>query len=505
MRTKALCRAILVGAAAILLIFLAAGVRTARAPTQWDYGEGHTLWMARQIFDGQRAYGPIDRVPFVIFPYTPLYLFAANLLGRVGDPLVAGRLLSLACGVGTAAAIFLTILLSTPRRAPPACRLAAAAAGGALVLTASTVVQWSSLYRVDLMAIFLMQAGVGVFVVFGTEGAGLFVSAILFLLALFTKQTMIAGPLACVTLGLWLSPRRTLRAAAAAGALGLAGLLAMNARTGGRFWRHILLYNLQPFSWQDAVRNVYDHVRHTLPAAALGIAAIAALFPPGAIRTGDWTGRLRRRIANSASARALAAGGLHFILAGVWMLSIGKMGSDFNFFLDWDVAACLLAGLLVFRMLFAAERIRNFLFPRAAPLLLVGMLMALPPWNLLLAAVRDPDGPARREEDRRLVLLLRETRGPVYSENLLAVQQAGKEIAIEPATINFLTRAGRWDERRLVEMFERKQFELVLFANPSGRERLTPAKKRALDAAYEPVESIGNVRIYRPRSRMPGR
>jgi hypothetical protein len=498
-KTKNFCRALLVGAAGIAAMFVAAGVRTACSTTQWDYGEGHSLWMARQIFDGGRAYGPIDRVPFVIFPYTPLYLFAANLLGRLGDPLVAGRLLSLACAVALAAVIALTIYFSTPRRAPRACRLAAAAAGGALVLTANTVFRWGSLYRVDMMAIFLMEAGVGTFIVFGTEGIGLFVSAMLFVLALFTKQSMLAGPLACVILGFWLSPRKTAGATSAAGLLGLAGLLAMNARTGNRFWRHILLYNLQPYNWHDAARNVYDHVLQTLPAAALGTVAIAALFSPGLVRRGDRARRLRRRIANVASTRALAAGGLHFILAGVWMLAIGKMGSDFNFFLEWDVAARMLAGLLVFRLLLAAERIPGYLFARAAPLLLVVMFMAIPSWNLLLGAFRNPVSPARREEDRRLLALLRATRGPVYSENLLAVQQAGKEVEIEPATITFLTLAGRWDERRLVEMIEQKRFEMIAFANASGPARLTPAKRRALERAYEPVEAIGSLQIYRPR------
>src|SRR5260221_7790550 len=93
-RRESACRSITWVAFLLTLFFLIAEIRLLRIPAQRDYGEGNVLWMTQRVPD--KSYPPLHTLPFVVFPYTPLYLYAARLVGGLADDLVtAGRTLSL--------------------------------------------------------------------------------------------------------------------------------------------------------------------------------------------------------------------------------------------------------------------------------------------------------------------------------------------------------------------------------------------------------------------------
>ena len=61
---------------------------------------------------------------------------------------------------------------------------------------------WASLMRVDMLALFLMYAGLGIYLGMGQRQRWQYVAGVFFVLALFTKETMLSAPLACLTFGL---------------------------------------------------------------------------------------------------------------------------------------------------------------------------------------------------------------------------------------------------------------------------------------------------------------
>src|ERR1700751_1610362 len=93
------------GAGALLLIaallyFAGVNLRCARAvladPFGLDYGEG-IVWQQALLIPGPRMYGPIDRLPFIVFHYPPVYHLASRAVMAFGvDPLAAGRMVSVA-------------------------------------------------------------------------------------------------------------------------------------------------------------------------------------------------------------------------------------------------------------------------------------------------------------------------------------------------------------------------------------------------------------------------
>src|SRR6201987_479797 len=93
------------GAGALLLIaallyFTWVDLRCVRAilayPFGIDYGEG-IVWQQALLIPGPRMYGPIDRLPFIVFHYPPVYHLVSRPVMAFGvDPLAAGRMVSVA-------------------------------------------------------------------------------------------------------------------------------------------------------------------------------------------------------------------------------------------------------------------------------------------------------------------------------------------------------------------------------------------------------------------------
>jgi hypothetical protein len=353
-------------------------------------------------------------------------MMATRVAGAVtGDLLLAGRGLSLLFTLGIGLVIALTVALATPIRAPWLWRLASAAFGGVVPLLTDSVARWASLMRVDMMALFLMYAGLAVYIVLGRRQRWQYAAAALFILALFTKQTMLSAPLACVIFGLVADRRGAIRASALAVLLGLAGVLFLNIVTNGGFLKHVVEYNLNPFSWKSAVRQLYFHI-YNWPAPVL-IAAAAALgvLDLTAVRRRGWRSYLQSRSSHPYD-RTLLVSGLNWLLAGVLTLSIGKAGSSYNFFLGWDIAAGVLSGLFLFRLLATWKRTDRMGRSQALLCALLLTTLLLPSEPLVRGFLSRQPADAPVQGDVQVMQMLRETQGPVFSENLLLLVRASK-------------------------------------------------------------------------------
>jgi hypothetical protein len=491
------CIAVLAAASLLTLLFLIAEVRLSGLPYQRDYGEGHILWMSQQILNPHAAYRRLDSLPWVVFPYTPGYMVAAHLAGAlVGHLLIVGRTLSLLSTLGIGMAIGLTILFSTPVRFPLLWRLAAAALGGAAPFAAESVQKWASLMRVDMLALFFMYSGLGVYIVLGKRERWQFAAAALFLLAVFTKQTMVSGPLACLIFGLLTYPWRTIRVFGSLAVAGLAGVFCLNAATQGGFLMNIVMYNRSPFSWRSAGYDVFHHLLASLPSAVIAATVFLGALNAAFIRRTGWRRFLCMRCGRLSTRVALIAG-LNSLLAAVSALSIGKAGSNFNYFLAWDISTGILCGLFLFRLL-ATWETRTRPGKRGA-LLLAALLVSavfLPAVELVPDFLPQSNEPG--EIDAEVVRLLRATPGPVLSENLLLLFQAGKTVDVEPATVCYIADTGQWDEAPFLELLDRHYFRLLVTYNIYAPDRFTPAVTASIEGAYVLQQRVGRYAIYRP-------
>src|SRR5262249_22000454 len=96
--------------------------------------------------------------------------------------------------------------------------------------------------------------------------------------------------------------------------------------------------------------------------------------------------------------------------------------------------------------------------------------------------------------------VVRESKGPVFSEDMWLLVKAGKEVPAEPAIIRELASKSKWNEQPFVHMIQERRFStIVVTSDPGNSERFTPAVATAIGASYHQTLQLGkNYKIYEP-------
>jgi hypothetical protein len=94
-----------------------------------------------------------------------------------------------------------------------------------------------------------------------------------------------------------------------------------------------------------------------------------------------------------------------------------------------------------------------------------------------------------------IVDLLRHAKGPIFSEDMTLLYQAGKEVPAEPAIIQCLASQGIWSEEPLIAMIHKHEFPFMVVLNLENPERYTPTLRRAIEHFYPVVTHIGKYEL----------
>lgn len=470
--------------------FAVTGIRAVGYPYELDYGEGIVWFQARQLLAGE-AFGPIDRFPAIVFHYTPLFHALSGLLERLGlDGLAAGRALSL---LSTAAmALLVGAIVRHVALGDGADRRAAtiaATVAGLTLLVAFPVKVWAPLMRVDMLAFALALGGMWCGLGALRRPGFVHLAALLFVLALFTKQTMIAAPAATFLVLLLHRPRTAVAGIATCLVLGSAALTALAVATDGGFLRHVFLYNvnriaLDRLEWIGSIALGHGLL---IAAAVIGVAAKAP-----AIR--QFLANRRAATVEDAGAAMLFA---YLLLTTASNALVLKSGSGVNYFIEWIAVLAIFAGFAVHRGLGRtggpASPIRH-----VAVIALAAQAALLPamPYSANMFEKRRPGLD-------RLVEQVRSAPGPVISDDMVLLLRAGRPVLWEPAIFAELAATGAWDERPFVTMIEQQRFAMfVTVQQPGGAlfdQRYNPAVAKALTRAYPRREKVAGLTVHRPR------
>jgi len=463
-----------------LFVTLVHGIAMVLFPLQIDYAEGVCLQLADTIARGQALYRDPSQYPWLVSPYTPLYLWTSAMLGK---GFFAGRLISLVAALGCAA----LVAFATWRRG----HAAAPAAALTVFVCSALFTQWSSYYRVDFLGLFWELAGLvmvercllekrsirsansvgntephGDSAQHGSDLKVVAAAAVLFTLAFYTKQTFVLGLVASVGT-LWFVSRRDAIALAGASAVLLAIPYALiDYASGGYLYNLFFRYNAVPWSASYAWLWVSGYLR----TVAAGI--LLALW---------W--HLTRRSVWS----------VYFFLAVLTLIGVGRTGSYYNHFLPFHAAMAIGAGLAIGALLGPEIRPREKTFSygvvMGCVLLLVQVALGFyqplrptleAPAKTLTAEV--PELLGGRFEDRLNRLRgdvgtvardLSQYPGPVFAENLgLPVLIGRPSIGCDPITLFTLAEIGLWDEKPLIKMIEKREIAVITL------QRLTPDNPR---------------------------
>ena len=467
----------------VLLFLLTALCRLLRPLEELTYGESWLLDGARDVARGARLYAPADQVPMMHTAYAPMYYLAVGGLQRlIGDSgYTTGRALSLAATlVGTAA-------LAWSLRRISGRRWVGLLAAGLFLTQNLTVLLWASLQRVDALALCFTLIGLALFVADRPS-----LAAVLFLFALFTKQTYVVAPVA-VAIALW--PRRHTLTRFAGIVLGgsVAGVLVAEWLTNGWFLWHIVAANTNEPDLRTFAALMGSFMQYN---GLSGLAAMAALVVPAAPGERVW--------------RAYFLGSL------LTLVTVAKLGASSNYWLELTAATSAVLAL-------AACRLASFPALRlVAPVVVSGsLLVAVPGYQATAIQVVDtaadmlwPTSPRYMSlvgeseveplrVDTRFIDELAREPGDLLTDNSGLAVAAGKRIAFEFQIFQLLAVENHWSQQPILDAIGAQRFSLVALMHPLDGPiqgtRLTSAVRNALQQAYAPAGAEAGFWLYRPR------
>ncbi|MBI5031863.1 MAG: glycosyltransferase family 39 protein [Chloroflexi bacterium] len=451
---------------------------------QLDYGEGIVLWFAQQIYHGQPIYKSLTDFPFASSNYPPVaMLLSAALMPIFGEGYASGRLLNFVSMLIVAVLIYRIVQAETKNRN-------ASVLAALFFLGSPYIYHWSPLDRVDLIGLAFTFGGVYfvweylrppttdrrplLFLAFGV---------LCFLFALYTKQTLMAGP-AAAFLALWMRNRRqAILFAVVLGAIGGALFLVINFLTAGGFYLGLIESNVSLFLVDQLVAQLITF------ATTFPILLLLALW--------SWIQRVRAKPIGVLEWYAVAA---------IAMLSLaGRIGAWENYFFEAIAILCTFLGyqfatwsvlrVLSLRNTQYATRITPLILP---VLLLIQLaLMNHDPW---IAA----DLMARNySSNQQLSPLLQRTQGTIISEDMGALATNGKSVDYYTYQYSMLARSAKWNQNWELNGLREGLFPLVILEhgtreNVDHYRRFTREFVSTLDRYYARTQTAGKYEIYTP-------
>jgi hypothetical protein len=361
--------------------------------------------------------------------------------------------------------------------------------------------------RVDMMALLLTLMGFW----FGLKSYErpnfIYVASLLFVAAVFTKQTTISAPVATFGLMIWLNPRLALKGIATSIVCGLLALGVLNYLTDGGFFKHIFFYNI----------NVFDLERLFMGSKIIAIHGLLLIIIFIVIRTGlsnlnslfrDLKGADRRnRIATNQTAITFFSALLYLIVATPLLLLFAKEGSAGNYFIEWFIASAILIGFGLLDSIYILSGM-NYQFINldlkiralGAPLIIASYIFTL---NFHIPSSYNlTSNPSNAEELNRLSSLVRESRKPVVSDDMVLILRSGKRVVWESAIFAQLEKTGAWDALAFEKRIRNSEFAMFITEGNRGEylydQRYTPLISKAIDDSYPIKKIIAGYTIHLP-------
>jgi hypothetical protein len=477
-------------------LFAFAGLEAIRYPWQLDYGEGIIWQQMRWIFSAQ-AYGQIDQFPAIVFHYPPLYhavtALTAAALGT--DELATGRAISLLSTILAAVASARLVSLILEGRTHGGDRRLCSLIAGLLVFTFLPVISWKTVMRVDLLAVALSLFGLHAALRSLERPRFIYLACMLFVAAVYTKQTSIAAAAASFAVLLTFRPRLALHGIAICMAVGLAAFLMLGWLTDGGFYRHIFLYNVNrpafgQLSWIAEV--AWAQASYVFFAGFVLIRYLAELRL-------KYRGQanIRAALGNDVSDMRLLMAAAYALISTLMLVLVAKSGSSINYFLEWFFALGLFAAMAP-SMAMKPGRYRTVL-AIVVPLALAFEAATVPRPRSGSGA----DSPRSREL-AQLSAAIASADKPVISDDMVLLIRSGREVLWEPAIFAELASTGGWDERPFVARIRNGEFAFFVTEGQRGHSRFdaryNPAVADAIDLAYPIKEAKAGLVVHRPRS-----
>jgi hypothetical protein len=437
-----------------------------------DYGEAPLVDQAMRLASGQNIYrADISTPPYTISNYPPVYvsLIAVSVkMFGAAQSFMVGRTISVLSAWASSLLLMLIVYRTTRDRV-------AAFVAGLVLLAFPFVVYWSPLLRIDMLALALSLGGLCALVWKPASTARLIGVALLLVAAIYTRQSYgLAAPLAAFVWLLARDWRQALILALLVGGVGAGSFLLLNTLTAGGFFFNIVTANVNEFSI-DLLRFNWDRFREAALIPLIIGGASLFLVPR---RNPLW---------------ALSAP--YLIGATLSAATIGKIGSNVNYLLEFCAALSLAAGAVI-----AWSRAQLPIYSMRAVLLI---LLAIGVGRMIQTMLEDytfdlQERQAARAELSELESLVVETPGSILADEYMGMLTLhSRPLIIQPFEVTQLAWAGKWDQTALLESINNKEFaSIIIFDRPWANERWTQEMLAAINQSYRLADVVADNKVY---------
>ncbi len=493
----------------LLLVMLAAWllIRFTGTVASWlDYPsprgstEGIILYESLLVKHSENIYAPITVERFVSGSHPPIYYWLAAALlpsdpppltepGAVSSVLQPGRFISLLAALFTAALLPLLIIFEggygTLGRRSISIAAAAGAMAGVLFLSLPPVLVWATRFQGDMLMLALTAAGLTCIAAGarseqrshqtlteaqhpGTQSSTLIpysslllvAGAIFFSLALFTKQSALAGPLASASYLLVRDRKMGLKWCGIMALAVIIPFVLLDLTTG--HWFYMKVVEFQPLRIQAPILVRLFQNAFLEDQWPLVLAALSYLLYQGSLFL-----RARREGANLHLSLLIPL----FAIASIFTLPMGVViVADHNqlLMLGLAMSACTGASLGTVARPFSADARRLLFFapaPVAVLLIVIYGIFTAAPSSWYGADLRPPP-PEWIEQTRKIAENASQNGGSaLFSDEPGILAIAGKETPYsDPFTMTALAQQGRWDETHYRNMLREGKFSLLVLS-----------------------------------------
>jgi len=478
-------------------------------PYQLDREEGFIIQQAMDLASGDSIYKPIEDEPYLVGNYPPVYPAMIGGMTYIFSPsLPLGRFV-----------VFFSMLLICAGLMTLLTRDTKALFPGflAILLFASTFhfADWVAYARVDITAIAFAILGLAA-VTSKQRIIGVVIGSLFFILSFYTKQTSVAAP-AAAFIGLMFHGEKKLAwiMAGIAGGGCLCLLIFGNMVSGGEFFRHLVTYNKNDMVWSSLPKVLYNSVWFFQQGLLITVLIVLVgayflnRFHPISIFEIDLD---KHRTRSKALPMAVA----YLILSGISLVSVAKVGSASNYFLEFNVAVALLVslafGLMTHELQHLTTREKSYVIP-VIVLTIVGLFyhgLHLTVFNIPNADfARVKVYPKAPNEYDELIYdymdeAVAETEGPVLLEEPIFAIRAGKEVVFQPFIMTQLFKEGKWEQDKLLDRIANAEFGLIatldqIQSEPKQMPGLTDEMQTTIYENYQLHEQIGKYYLYIPK------
>lgn len=439
-------------------------VQQIQNPGDTSMPESLQVYGAQRVERGQNLYQDYHVAPFNYMPYTPFYFLIVGKMAGLSQLsldgiFVLGRTVTFVC------CLLLCVLLFLEQKRKPGFLISAS--GAAFFIGSALLWEWGCTTRPDILAILLSLAGIQLY---SRSAFSRWVAVLFFLLAFLTKQSAISAPIA-IGISEWLQGRR--KDGAITAGLFVAAvaviLFLMDQLTHGMSTMDIIQNNAAPLAFLNAKLTAISFLQ---------LAALPLIFA--------WLGMLEKE---------RSVPGLYFLTSLVLAaFSSLKLGSNVNYYLEPMVAGCLLI----------PAGIRQLVQMTKGSFVLVILILVLqiPQLNATIYRFRNPNF----RDEGTVRALVRSVDAPVLTDSPRLAVLSKQQFLIDPFSLSYLEKLGKWDSSELVSLLENRQIGMVVLSVPIERslswQGATRLPSRAIDAVknnYDFQRLIDGYYVYVPK------